>query len=166
MRRDEEEKWAIIEDFPNYAVSTHGRVKNVKMGGRILKGTYDSYGNCRVHLVRGNEKHNKLVHRLMAKAFLPGFEEVYKIKHINKSNRQNQIQNLKLGQGRRTGVVRRDIEPPLFRKIRVVETEQVFMNVTSCARYFNCDKSTIYKVLRGDRESHLGLTFEWYIEGF
>lgn len=47
------------------------------------------------------------------------------------------------------------------RKIRVVETGEVFNNVNEISRALLTDKSSIYKALRGDRPRVMGVTIEW-----
>jgi len=50
------------------------------------------------------------------------------------------------------------------RRVKIIETGQVFLTVESCARYIGGDVSSIYRVLRGERISHKGLTFQYMYE--
>ena len=52
------------------------------------------------------------------------------------------------------------------RKVRIVETGDIFLTVENCAKYIGGDPSSIYRVLRGERISHKGLTFEYYYEEY
>ena len=47
------------------------------------------------------------------------------------------------------------------RKVRVIETGEVFDSAIACADSINGDYSHIYKVIKGERKSHKGLTFEY-----
>ena len=62
-------KWRIIEDFPNYEVSSDGDVRNIKIGN-ILKQTNNGNGYLYVYLYDNNNRKKFLVHRLVAIAFL------------------------------------------------------------------------------------------------
>ena len=60
------EKWKLIEKYPQYQISSMGRVRNIKTG-YILKNYDDGKGYLRVKLGRDNCR----VHILVAEAFIP-----------------------------------------------------------------------------------------------
>lgn len=64
------------------------------------------------------------------------------------------------------GRLRKDPQRARARKVRIVETNEVFLTVENCARYIGGDASSIYRVLRGERISHKGYTFEYYYEEY
>lgn len=77
------ERWAVIDDFPNYAISDQGRVKRLTSvtcakAGSILKTPPRS--KCRpypsVDLCHNGKRRTEMVHILVARAFLeaPAFE--------------------------------------------------------------------------------------------
>lgn len=72
--------------------------------------------------------------------------------------------NLKFGNNRGLGQYRNKQPDVLYRRVRIVETGDIFRTVRDCARYLKTQPSSIYKVLRGERDSHLGYTFEYYEE--
>lgn len=76
----QKEIWKTIFEFPTYAVSSLGRVRNERTG-RILKPLDDRRGYLRVDLGRGN--HRK-VHRLVAEAFCEHPEGKNVVNHINR----------------------------------------------------------------------------------
>lgn len=61
--------WCIIENFPNYEVSSDGNVRNIKTD-RILKQINNGYGYLYVDLYNDNNHKKLKVHRLVAGAFL------------------------------------------------------------------------------------------------
>lgn len=158
-----DEIWAEVKGFPDYAVSSHGRVKNLKFD-RVLRQTTTSYGKRQVMLRRDGVVYGKYVHRLVAEAFITEFTDDVSIRHHDGDGGNNLVTNLRFRRGRRLG--RMVTKPPkaVYRRLRVVETNQIFRTVHDCARHLKTDPSTIYKVLRGEREHHLGLTFEYYFE--
>lgn len=64
------EHWLEIEDFPNYEVSSHGRVRN-KRTERILKPMDNRRGALMVFLHRDGQGYSKALRRLVAEAFEP-----------------------------------------------------------------------------------------------
>ena len=63
------EYFRVIDGFPNYDVSTDGRVRNSKTG-RIMKLTVRQDGYIRVGLTKDDNQSYHLVHRLVARAFI------------------------------------------------------------------------------------------------
>ena len=62
------EQYAIINNYPNYAVSTYGGVINIKTG-RMLKLKPNAAGyNC-VKLYKNKTSNNFIVHNLISSSF-------------------------------------------------------------------------------------------------
>jgi hypothetical protein len=64
------EHWKLIEHFPEYSVSDHGRIRAEK-SGRILSLSPNQYGVVQVGMMRDGEQRHRSVPLLVAKAFLP-----------------------------------------------------------------------------------------------
>lgn len=162
----DEEVWAEVEGFPDYAVSTHGNVMNVRTNV-VLKPRLNSYGYSRVVLRRDGQSHDFFVHTLVARAFITGYRWGVKITHVG-DNSDNHVTNLRFlrrfGKEVRLGVIDKHAKRARARRVKIVETGMVFTSVESCARYINGDTSTIYRVLKGLRDSHKGFTFEYQYE--
>lgn len=78
--RHSPEYWVGIKSFPDYQVSNHGRVRNKK--NKILK-PYLTRGYLRVSLYNESGRKCKLVHRLVAEAFIPNTDNKPDVNHIN-----------------------------------------------------------------------------------
>ena len=77
-------------DDKDYFVSDDGRVFNANMKEYVIQ-SY-SFGYKYVHL----GKHNHLVHRLVAQAFLPDFSEDKQVHHKNEDKGDNRVENLQV----------------------------------------------------------------------
>ncbi len=99
------EVWAPIEGFPGYDVSTKGRVRSWKGRGgaagswtskpRITKPSKSNRGYLRVHLTGPNGKVTSSLHRLVALAFVPGYEPGLVVCHNNSVKTDNRAENLR-----------------------------------------------------------------------
>ena len=85
------EEWKNITDFPNYQVSSFGNVRNIKTG-RILKAANQG-GYYQVVLSNKITK-SKMVHRLVASAFLDNPENKPQVNHKDKNGLNNNLSNL------------------------------------------------------------------------
>lgn len=159
-----EETWAEILGFPDYAVSNYGRVWNVRTD-RMLKLRPNSYGYLRVALMKDGVPWERLVHQLVAEAFITGYYPGVTIRHADDDNSNNHVNNLRFRGGARLGVLRREIPGPRYPYIVIVETGQIFVNAAECARFFGCHVSSIYRVLRGERTNYKGYSIQYYGDG-
>lgn len=83
-------RWRYIKNFEGrYEVSESGYVRN-SVTGRVLKPYPFSNGYLGVQLGRGNVR---LVHRLVAAAFIPGNDEL-QVNHRNGARADNRAENL------------------------------------------------------------------------
>jgi hypothetical protein len=156
-----EKIWGEVEGFPDYGVSNYGEVKNLRFD-RLLRPRVNSYGYLRVALRQDGRTYEKLVHQLVAQVFISGWHQGVIVKHNDEDHSNNEVTNLRLVGGIRLGHFKDHPNLSPIRHLRIIETGQVFRSVSNAARYLECDRSTIYKVLRGDRETHLGYTFEYF----
>lgn len=91
-----------IKGFPNYFVGINGNVFSTKSGNlRTLsqhRGSYNGVtgkGYCMVDLYIGKERHKKLVHRLVAEAFIDNPNSLPQVDHIDKDITNNNASNLR-----------------------------------------------------------------------
>lgn len=87
------EEFKTIEEFPNYAVSNLGRVKNLSTG-RILKQSIDRYGYKFLALSNNGISRTRRVHTLVATAFLPKDSSKYQVNHKDENPLNNVVDNL------------------------------------------------------------------------
>ena len=91
----EDVEWRQIAEAPNYSVSNTGLVKHTRLD-RLLTG-YNRNGYLQVTIKKDNEQLARLVHRLVAIAFIPNDDPVNRIyiDHIDTDPRNNLVSNLR-----------------------------------------------------------------------
>ena len=156
------ELWVSIKNFPNYEVSSHGRVRNIKTG-RILKPGVNKHGYEIVALSNSFERKTSAVHRLVADNFYDGDHENLVVDHVDTNKRNNFIANLEFctsGENNRRAYATGLKTPvpaynqPTNRKVKIVETGEVFNSINECARYINGNHRHISDCLNGKLKTH------------
>ena len=91
---NQEERWHHCEvPYTRYMVSNLGRVKNAHTG-RILKSKLQFNGYRVLGLSYKGEVKMKFVHRLVALAFVPGYQKGLQVNHKNGVKNDNRVENL------------------------------------------------------------------------
>ena len=91
------ETWKDVKGYEGrYQVSNLGNVKNVKTD-YVLKKGHDAFGYDHVIFYNRETKRpqNKLVHRLVAEAFLPNPDNLRAVDHISGDKKDNRVENLR-----------------------------------------------------------------------
>ena len=108
-----EEIWCPIKGYEGlYEVSDKGRVRSIKFGKeRILKPGRMTKGYLTVGLYKNGEQKMYLVHRLVAKTFIPNPDNLPEVNHKDEDKINNKVSNLewcdrKYNQNYGTGIQR------------------------------------------------------------
>lgn len=153
----DEKRWKLIEDYPNYEISSHGDIRNTFTGETLLAGTHKN-GRLRVNLRYLGEPTHFYVHRLVAKHFLPGWREGIGVIAKDGDYLNCRVDNLYY---KGNVVVKRD--PSLH--VKNLETEEVFVSIAAAARAINGQATNVRRVLEGTLRHHKGFTFMYVREG-
>lgn len=86
------EQWKEISDAPGYSVSSLGKVRG--KSGKLLYLTPKHSGYVLVTLFVDKKASGRMVHRLVAEAFLPKPEEKSIVNHVNGTRHDNRLENL------------------------------------------------------------------------
>ena len=151
------ETWKTINEFPNYEISSHGRVYSRKRD-IILKPYYDGWKYPKVSLQYNGRRVDRTIHRLVAEAFIPNTLNKPEVNHLDGNKDNNRVDNLEW-------VTRSENEIHAFknglndrssydagrpkRRVLVIETGDVFNSICECAEYFNCTHTNVISCLRG-----------------
>lgn len=87
------ESWKEIKDFPNYQISSLGRVKNKY--DKILKNQLNNRGYYTIMLYNNYNYKLYSIHRLIAIYFIPNPDILPIVDHINRNRIDNSLENLR-----------------------------------------------------------------------
>jgi hypothetical protein len=166
-----EEIWRDIEGYDgDYQVSNLGRVKSLKgRGERFLTPTFIS-GNdyLEVSLCKNGKRKHHLVHRLVAKAFVDGYDEGLVVNHIDEDKTNNVWTNLEWVTvrsnniyGERTKNALQTRRSTKNKRIYCIELDMVFYTSKAAAEYFGCCYQFISLCCQGKRKTVKGYHLEY-----
>lgn len=93
--RELEELFVEIPGYPNYLVSSYGRIVS-KFGYDLVQSHYRD-GHCKVMLYNAGVGKTYQVHQLVAQAFFDEWEKGLEVHHIYPNYDDNSVTNLTLG---------------------------------------------------------------------
>lgn len=161
--------WRESDETPGYEVTSDGMVKRIKTGN-ILSPSKNNSGYLTVNVGPKGARVGKAVHRMVARAFVDGYEPGLDVNHINGIKTDNRAENLEWCSRSRN--IRHSFEvglstphrsenagaPPI--RVRIIETGDIYDSLAECARAIDGCISSISLCVNGKQNSHLGYHFE------
>lgn len=157
---DIEEIWKPLDDYPNYDISSEGRVYSRKRG-IILKPFLDGWHYPCVDLTdRNGHRGTRKIHRLVAKSFIPNPDNKPEVNHISGNKTDNSVDNLEwvtTAENQRHAVAIGLNDHSTYsagkpkRRVEIIETGQIFDSIISCARYLGCTRGNVIDCLKTGR---------------
>ena len=164
-----EEIWKTVvydgEIYENYEVSNMGRVRslNYKRTGKIqvLKPSVTTHGYLLIGLRKSGKQKMCYVHRLIAYAFIPNDNPTEKIEvnHIDEVKTNNRVDNLEWCTRKQNNNYGTHNER-LSKKVKCVETGEVFESIMDVERKLGLNNSHICKCCNGKLKTCGGYHWE------
>lgn len=85
------EEWKEITDYPNYQISNLGNVRNKNNDILIPYLNKSGYYCIKIY----TDEYSKLIHRLIAEAFIPNPDNLPEVDHIDRNRKNNSLDNLR-----------------------------------------------------------------------
>lgn len=144
-------RWKTINGFEDYEISDDGRVRNGTTG-RVLRTTYRNMRGETVGLRKNGRTYFKLIHRLVAEAFIEESDrDGSLVTHKDNDINNNVVDNLEYST--RSRIIKRSYDEGRKvprnkgRRILVVETGKIYNSIAECSRDIGLSKSSISKCL-------------------
>ena len=162
------EIWLPLKEFPIYEVNQYGDIRHRKTKA-VKKPRIDKSGYHQVSLSTGKHGQNrsKTVHRLVATTFLDGDHAEFQVNHIDGNKTNNFIANLEFVTGSQnvkhaydTGIRKPSGGRGPIRKVRIVETGEIFDNMGDCARFVHGDSGNICRCVHDPSKTYKGYHYE------
>ena len=88
------EIFKVIKEYPMYSVSTEGRIRK-NSNRKILSPTRKPSGYVQINLLTNDGRRKKeYIHRLVALTFLPNYDHLPEVNHIDGVRDNNVLENL------------------------------------------------------------------------
>ena len=149
------EIWRNIDGYDKYQISNTGRVKSLNnRKPKILNPTKNSHGYLLVSLSKRGKRKSCKVHRLVAMAFIPNYENKPAVNHKDENKENNNVSNLEWCTLAYNTAYSKNLEKAYqaTRKAVVCYKKRekiVFSSITEAAKTLDISRSSISNCLSG-----------------
>lgn len=152
----DDEKWKVIKGFPDYRISTYGRIISYKSGQwKELRPYKDKItGYYKICLMSNGKTYTKAIHRLVAETFLKN-NGYCLVRHLDDNRDNNFVGNLQWGDYRdnyfdskKNGTAARVFRPVKSLNLKTGEIKY-YESVSEASKETGCDLSCISAICNG-----------------
>lgn len=163
------EEWRPIKGYEGlYEVSNMGRVKSFHSDEEVvLKQAEQLNGYMEVDLSKDGTTSVKIVHRLVAIAFIPNPNNYECVNHKDGNKKNNTVDNLEWCSVKentyhaiKTGLMQPLVSSKPIMAYKDGKLVGVFGSIGECARKLGCNKGNVGDVIHGRLKTHHGFTFK------
>ena len=159
------EKWLLITNWENYAVSNTGKIKNVKTG-KFLKLFENKSGYLTVSLCQNRKQATFRVHRLVALMFIDNPDCKKEVNHKDGNKKNNNINNLEWmthkendTHARKNGL-KHENKPVKLTNLKTEEYD-IFYSISEAAKFLGLHKSNLCRALKKRTGVYHGYKIEY-----
>ena len=149
----ENEEIKQIENFPNYYITTFGRIWS-EISHKWLTPTINKRGNHQREIINLGRKNRFYVHQLVAQAFISNPNNYEEIDHIDTNGLNNHVDNLRWVTRQQNMKNNQTIEnvkqnTGYYCEIEEIETGKLFIGYEEASKYSGLHKETIRNHTKG-----------------
>ena len=143
-----------------YEISNLGRVRSTSYKGKkILKPAVTKNGYLNVIFCINQKKEHKLVHRLVAEAFIPNINNYSTVNHKDEDKLNNYVENLEwlsVEDNNRYSNSKMLTKEKVLQIPSLIDQGYTQLEIAKC---FNVSRRAIQSILRGEHWKDLGIDF-------
>lgn len=159
-------EWKDIPEYENYQASKDGRIRALNFEHKgIVRELKQSYTEKRYLKVNINGK-PKRVHRLIAKTYLPNYNESLEVNHKNGNKEDNRLENLEMVTAKENSwhrhyVLKKCVKPVIQIDKDTNKIIHTYPSIQEAERNTDVDHTCIINVCKGKQKLAGGYKWEY-----
>ena len=160
-------EWKTIEGFEDYEISSDGQVYSHK-SNKILSPNKSKKGYLQVSLYNNGKERKKLIHRLVAEAFITNPDNLPEVNHIDENKHNNNISNLEwctrlynMNYGTRNKKASEALSKPIAAYTKSGELVAEYPSLTAAAEAMRVTSVAICNCLTGRAKTSAGYIWKY-----
>ena len=155
--------WKAIPDFPEYEVNELGQVYSHK-SNKVLSPYDNGRGYLKVCLCRNGKVHKKMIHRLVAEAFIPNPDDLPQVNHKDENIINNHVSNLEWCDAKYNcnyGTRNERLSKPVAAYTKAGKLVATYESIKAAAKAVERTPVNVCNCLRGRSKTCAGLVWKY-----